>query len=225
MLGLQTPRLICRDSSRWNSWILDSNAEVYPVNTCYLIALEDTDIKKSAYYLGLLNSSVLEFYHKSWAPTLAGATFRYRVETVHKYPLIMYDAARIDIRNEVVKLVKELMTIVEQIKDTALILQEFVKNPVDASRNYVNSKIDFSATEKIEINLHDFAVKVQKPLRKTDEEKLRRFLIDTHDRMANLTKILCGKEQKLNNHIIQLYDLGPNDVRLINAFLERLRLW
>lgn len=224
-LSFKTPRIICRDAARWNPFALDLGAKTFPVHTCNFLVLKNKNVDKALYYLGLLNSFIMEFYNKSYAPTLAGATFRYRAETMHKYPLISYDAADIDIRNEVAKLVKELMMIVEQIKDTALILQEFVKNPVDASRNYVNSSIDFSAREKIEINLHDFAVKVQKPLRKRDEEKLRRFLTDTHDRIADLTKILCDKEQKLNNHIIQLYDLRPNDVRLINAFLERLRLW
>lgn len=224
-LSFKTPRIICRDAARWNPFALDLDAETFPVHTCNFLALKNKNVDKALYYLGLLNSSVMEFYHKSYAPTLAGATFRYRAETVHKYPLITYDVADADIRNKVAKLVKELMMIVVRIKDTVLILQDFVKNPVEASRNYVNSSIDFSATERIEINLHDFTVKFQKPIRKGDEEKLRRYLTETHDRIADLTKILCGKEQKLNNIIMQLYGLRPNDVHLINAFLERLRLW
>jgi len=225
VLSLQTPRLICRDSSRWNSWVLDSNAEVYPVNTCYFIVLKYNDIKKSAYYLGLLNSTVLEFYHKSWAPTLAGATFRYRVETVHKYPIIPYQDVEIGMKDQIVELVGELLTLMINLKEKVLILQEFIENPAKAARMYVEPSMDFSATEEIEINLKDIVIRVPRPLRKTDEEELNRAVRIVHSKLVDLAKIICGKEQELNNYTMKLYNLTPEDMFMINAYLKRLRLW
>lgn len=224
VLTSEKPRLICRDSARWNSWMLDLNAEVYPLNTCYFLVLNYENEDRSLYYLGLINSSIIEFYHKSWAPTLAGATFRYREETIHKYPIIPYDDVEKDVRSEIIEIVRKLIFSFSQIKYKSFILQEFINNDLNAIRKYIKNDIDFS-TNKMEIDLEYLKIEVHKPLNMNDEIIVIRFLENTYKNILNLFKSIFTNEEDLNDKISKIYCLSSSDISIIDSYLKRLRVW
>lgn len=231
-LGYKAPRLICRDISRWNSFHLDLDARVYPVNTCYFLVLKSSDGKepianKALYYLGLLNSSVIEFYHKVWSSAMPGVgiecepRFRYRVETVERYPLIQYCGGLLD--KQIISIVEKLMTSTSLLNDDLITLQRFMTDPVDTIRNLIDQNIDFALGQKITVKLEKLEVEMPTPLSQNDENRIKQALADLVDRINIIAREICTFEKELDGKVIELYSLKKEEADVINAFLQRLR--
>lgn len=230
-LGYARPRLICRDISRWNPFSLDQKARIYPINTCYFLVVKasksmESTVNKALYYLGLLNSSVMEFYHKMWSSAMPGAgtecepRFRYKAETVERYPLIPYDGRPID--KQIIRIVEKVVESTNLLKDNLYTLQRFIINPVDTVRNLIDPNLDFAFEQKTTIKLEKIEVEIPIPLSPNDESRIKQALADLVSRIDKNAREICALEKELNEKVSQLYRLKKEEADAVNIFLRRL---
>ena len=229
--GYGAPRLICRDVSRWNPFSLDREARIYPVHTCNFLAVKSSKGKESAankalYYLGLLNSTVMEFYHKAWSPAMPGVgiecepRFRYRAETVERYPLIPYGGRPID--KQIIRIVDRVVESTNLLKDNLHTLQRFIVDSVGTIRNLIDPNLDFAFKQKTTMRLEKLEVEIPMPLSPNDENRIKQALADLVSRINANAREICALEKELNKKVSEIYGLNKEEADAVNAFLRRL---
>jgi len=113
-------KLITPDFASRNSFALDTKG-FFPGGTVFVIILKDQDDEFNKYMLGMLNSKVLEFYHKVNTSTFIYAgRYRYWTSYLKDYPLVSYKPILASVPAEkatrVMKLVKDEPHIVRKLK-------------------------------------------------------------------------------------------------------------
>ena len=79
-------KILTLDNARCNSFCLDSGTYV-GTTTTYSIVLKDESLKRYLYVLGLLNSSLIEYYHKKNTIPQAGGFYRYQAIFIKSLPI------------------------------------------------------------------------------------------------------------------------------------------
>ena len=106
---LNPTKIVTPDISTGNRFAMDFN-KYYCQGTCYIINIREEDADYHYYILGLLNSKLIEFYHKSkLSTTIYAKRYRYWTSHMSKYPII--DARKHQKHNyeKIIELVKVIM--------------------------------------------------------------------------------------------------------------------
>jgi len=221
-LAMTGSRIVWRDISDSNTFCLDSAGKHVPQQTCLYVVLEPSEgDDKSFYYLALMNSQVLEFYHKAWAPILQGGYFRYRPEVVLHYPLLQYAVAPGRLRGRITRLGREAVQQMEEIRGILLLIQAIFSEPVPAIRKALGRSVDFSATRKMEVTMPAGTIVLPAPL--DDRNEVQGYLnglTSTYTRLVNKAKAL---EEEIDARVFDLYHF-TKERSLVEDFLLRWRV-
>ena len=230
IVGEKKPRILWRDMTQRNSFALDFDGHIYPSQSCLFLMLKDANYEKSLYYLGLLMSSIIEFYQKMHSPILFGGVFRFRPEYVTKYPLINYSAADKILRGRITAIVKEILDLNSHLKDRLLKLQLFFKSPqhtVNVVRNLIDPDIFFvSREETTQIKIRNgLRVTILKTINEKDASKIRRYLVGLVNETEGIASKITNLEIRLDEEIVKLYKLSQENLDKVSSFLQRTRVW
>jgi len=83
---MQSPKILVPDIADRASFALDENGE-YAFTSGYGITLKPATKESPKYILGLLNSTVLDFYLKRISTTMRGGFFRYFTQFIGQHPI------------------------------------------------------------------------------------------------------------------------------------------
>ena len=230
IVGKKMPRIIWRDMTQRNSFALDFDGHIHPSQSCLFLMLKDMDYEKSLYYLGLLMSSIIEFYQKMQSSILFGGVFRFRPEYVTTYPLIAYSAADKILRRRIIDKVKEIVNLTSHLKDLLLKLQLFFESPqrtVSVVRDLVDPDILFvSREETTQIKIKNgLLATILKTINEEDTSKIGSYLTDLVDEIESIALKIKNLEVELNEETAKLYKLSQEDLDKVNSFLQRNRVW
>ncbi len=119
------PKILVPDIANCASFALDNNGN-YAFTSGYGITLKANIKESPEYILGLLNSSVLDFYLKKISTTMRGGYFRYFTQFIEQLPIRTInfeDEADKQRHDEMVRLVERMLALHQQLAA--------VKNPRD----------------------------------------------------------------------------------------------
>ncbi len=105
------PKILVPDIANFSSFAFDDAGD-FAFTSGYGITLKTDAKESSAYLLGLLNSSLLDFYLKQVSTTMRGGYFRYFTQFIEQLPIRRIDPKK---KSEV-KLEKEIVERVEKIQ-------------------------------------------------------------------------------------------------------------
>lgn len=109
----ETLKLLTPDISTCNNFVLDANA-YYCLNVIYAINLDTTKVNPK-HLLGLLNSTLLEFYFKHISPFISGGYYRYITQYLERLPIKTPETpAEETISENVIDNVEEILRIYQQ---------------------------------------------------------------------------------------------------------------
>ena len=125
---MATPKILVPDIADRASFALDESGE-YAFTSGYGITMKREVAESPKYILGLLNSTLLDFYLKNISTTMRGGFFRYFTQFVEQLPIRRIDFAdRIDkgCHDKMVSLVERMLDHYKQLAAA--------KNPNDKTR-------------------------------------------------------------------------------------------
>lgn len=230
IIGQKMPRIIWRDMTQRNSFALDFEGNIYPSQSCLFVILKDADYEKSLYYLGLLMSSIAEFHQKMHSPILFGGVFRFRPEYVTNYPLVTYSAANQETRRKIIDIVKEIVSLSNDLKDLLLQLQLFNESPqhaVDMVRDLIDPNMFFASREDtMRIKVRNVLyIEIFKTIDQADTNKIKKYLTELVGEIEETASKIRNLEVKLDEETAKLYNLSQGDLDNLDSFLNRNRIW
>ena len=104
----QRLKIVVPDISPKNNFAIDYEGR-YVDGSAYFILLKYSDVRHYRYILGLLNSSLCEFYHKIISGnTLYAGRYRYWSTNMKKLPVVQMDRCHEDLRTQLINVVSQL---------------------------------------------------------------------------------------------------------------------
>jgi hypothetical protein len=104
----QRLKIVVPDISPKNNFAIDYNGR-YVAGSAYFILLKHSDVDNYKYILGLLNSSVCEFYHKIVSSnTLYAGRYRYWSSNMKKLPVVRMNKCKEDLRTQLINVVSQI---------------------------------------------------------------------------------------------------------------------
>jgi len=133
---MSTCKILTPDIANRASFALDEKAE-YAFTSGYGITLQDGVLESPKYFLGLLNSRVLDFFLKNVSTTMRGGFFRYFTQFIARLPIRRidfsdsFDKARYD---RMVQLVDSMLALNKQLDEAKSASQkEVIQRQIDAT--------------------------------------------------------------------------------------------
>jgi len=80
-------KIITPNLSRGNRFTLDTDG-FFVEHDCYIVILKNKDLENYLYVLGILNSSVIEFFIKQKSPMFSGGYYKYHTQYIDAVPII-----------------------------------------------------------------------------------------------------------------------------------------
>ncbi len=102
-------KIITLDNASKNSFTIDSN-NYYATTTVYSFTVENKKILSDYYLIGILNSKVLDFFHKQNTIMQANGFYRYQSSLIENMPIIIADKVE---QEKITKIVKMIMKNIE----------------------------------------------------------------------------------------------------------------
>ncbi|MCK5599684.1 N-6 DNA methylase [bacterium] len=87
-ISFTSPKIVFPDISKANNFYLDEDGIGY-LNTCYAIILKEASMYR--FVLGILNSTLIEFFIKKNSPYIRGGYYRYKTKYIEKIPIPYID--------------------------------------------------------------------------------------------------------------------------------------
>ena len=117
----QSEKLVTPDISTSNNFAYD-DGKYYCAETCFVLTLnekyrtkdEEKNKQLLKYFLGLLNSSLLEFYFKQVSPFISGGYYRYRKLYLDQLPLKETSNKTKHLVDEIIRAVDRILQLSEQ---------------------------------------------------------------------------------------------------------------
>ena len=117
----QSEKLVTPDISTSNNFAYD-DGKYYCAETCFVLTLnekyrtkdEEKNKQLLKYFLGLLNSSLLEFYFKQVSPFISGGYYRYRKLYLDQLPLKETSNKSKHLVDEIIRAVDRILQLSEQ---------------------------------------------------------------------------------------------------------------
>lgn len=117
----QRHKIVASDLSSHNTFALDKN-RFFCIDSCYYIILKNKSEGNYKFILGLLNSKVMEFFHKRVASTYVYSNrYRYMSSYMKKYPIVSMPDELMGKR--IIKMVDRIMKAVKENKSKRDILE------------------------------------------------------------------------------------------------------
>ncbi len=134
-------KIICAEIAPENRFFLDENGLLGNTKT-FNIVLSDNWNNEYYYILGLLNSNLLEFYHKLISVPKAGGFFEYKTQFLNHYPIFVYnqkDKKEKETHDQIAKLASNLCVLYKELQTTKL---ETQCQQIQRTINHAEKKID-----------------------------------------------------------------------------------
>ncbi len=198
---LTSTKIVTPDFSATNNFALDTR-RFFCLGSCFVILLNDKSEDYNKFILGLLNSRLMEFFHKRNSSTFIYANrFRYWSSYMADYPIALQpDSFR--------ESDHQIDSTMEVLKDTEIVEAQFHPIPLKIS----DAGLKFESQFKPRLN------------RKLELAKEIVILVDQildavkNDPLARQKVALL--EAELNDKVFSLYDLGISEQDLIEEFLS-----
>lgn len=217
----EQPKIFTPDISHVNNFAFDTEGKLYAPTTVYGILLRE-DLKKREYYLyllGLLNSSVLEFYFKHLSPFLRGKYYRYNMQFLEPIPIMLPETLEEAIPRQVIEKVERIL---QQIEPRRLI-ERFPETYLGEYRlkgeEFDEIEFTFSADHSgLKPFLSGLAGKGHVVYPDEGEDSI---WVDTKEKAQYLILVLRNKEVKQNETVKILI---PRDNSIVTEILERVKM-
>ncbi|MGC9778870.1 MAG: N-6 DNA methylase [Candidatus Heimdallarchaeota archaeon] len=132
-------KIITPDISRRNRFSLDLYNK-YCNGTCYILGPKENDFEFILYFLGFLNSELIEFYHKTKLDSsLFSKRWRFMYKQLKKYPIYDPRITDSELYQEIVDLAKQIVS--ESSKDNIAYLEENLNKKYNELYNLSNEDI------------------------------------------------------------------------------------
>ncbi|MGB2841510.1 MAG: TaqI-like C-terminal specificity domain-containing protein [Halobacteriota archaeon] len=132
-------KIVTPDISTENNFCLDEHGSWLCMDTCFVIILENKYKKFYPFVLGLLNSKLIEFYHKHISPFVSGGYYRYKKQYLERLPIELPQTP------EEQNLADEITKKVEQILEKVKLEQKIEKFPDEYIQEYRSRGEEFDS--------------------------------------------------------------------------------
>lgn len=164
----ESEKIITPDISDKSNFTYDES-NYFCLNTCYVIALNESYKEKHKeylkYILGLLNSNVLEFYFKQISTHVRGMYFRYFREYLEPLPIKEITKENVPLANEIVHNVDQILQFNKQLTDLERKIKKFPES-------YFSGEKLVNAAERCELTKEKYNTKslALEPVKKAGKE-------------------------------------------------------
>jgi len=211
-------KIVTPDISNRNNFAI-SNKFRHFKNTCYVINLSKEKETLSNFILGLLNSSMLEFYFKHISPFLSGSYYRYKTQYLERLPIKLPQIP--EEQNFADKITNKVEYILEQVKLDQKI-ENFPDEYIDEYRSrgeeFDSINIIFNSDHKAlepvieaEISGSGYNIILGK--------KEKPIFVDSKAKADYITAALKGKRAKKDE---KLQLLVPKSDAIVEAILKKM---
>ena len=123
ILSLKKPKIILPDISLQGNFTIDFEGNKYCVNTSYIISSDDK------YLLGILDSSLVNFFYRNISSTYRGGYLRFIYQYLIQIPVFKFDSSNDLLKSkqdQMVSLVDQILDFHKQLAQTKLPQQKTV---------------------------------------------------------------------------------------------------
>jgi type I restriction-modification system DNA methylase subunit len=154
---MTTAKILVPDIANRASFALDENGD-FAFTSGYGIILKPTTKEPPKYILGLLNSSLLDFFWKRVSTPLRGGYFRYFTQYIEQLPIRVINFSDRDDRARHDKLVKLVEKMLAAKKDWATAEDDYEKRRLDLFCTDLDREIDRLVYELYELTDDEIAI-------------------------------------------------------------------
>lgn len=107
----ERPKIMLPDISIRGNFMIDGSGGIYSANTTYIICSADP------YLLGLLNSSLMDFYYRNLTAIFRGGYLRFFTQYLSQLPIITVNSVDVAQHNLIVSLAERMLSLHKQLQE------------------------------------------------------------------------------------------------------------
>jgi hypothetical protein len=142
-------KIVTPDISTKNNFCLDESGSWLCMDTCFVIILENRFKQFYPLLLGLLNSKLIEFYHKQISPFVSGGYYRYKKQYLEPLP-IKLPKTKLEhaLADEITKKVEQILEKVKLEQQIEYFPDEYIQEYRSRGEEFDSINITFKSNHK-----------------------------------------------------------------------------